>query len=51
MLVESLAVMIRSLDTTVLEDRLEAVEAQANSGTIGRPVLAINNMPDEDDAP
>jgi hypothetical protein len=43
MLVESLAVMIRCLDTTNLEDRLEAVEAQTNSGTMGRPVLAINN--------
>jgi hypothetical protein len=37
--------MIRCLDTTNLEDRLEAVEAQANSGTMGRPVLAINSPP------
>jgi hypothetical protein len=31
-LVESLAIMIRSLDTTELEDRLEAVEARAMHG-------------------
>jgi hypothetical protein len=42
MMIESLAVMIRSLDTTILEDRLEAVEANAE----GRPVLTvITNKP------
>jgi hypothetical protein len=47
MLVESLAVMIRCLDTTILEDRLEQVEAQANAAATGRPTLAYP-PPDDD---
>jgi hypothetical protein len=45
-LIESLAIMIRCLDTTALEDRLEQVEANAESG---RPVLTIVNAVDDDD--
>jgi hypothetical protein len=45
-LIESLAIMIRCLDTTALEDRLEQVEANAESG---RPVLTLVNAVDDDD--
>jgi hypothetical protein len=50
-LIESLAIMIRSLDTTVLEDRLEAAEARANAGDGGRPQLTVINSArmEEDD--
>jgi hypothetical protein len=46
LLFESLAIMIRCLDTTELEDRLEQVEENAASG---RPVLTVVNAIDDDD--
>jgi hypothetical protein len=39
-LVEALAVMIKCLDVTTLEDRLEQVEAQVSAAATGRPTLA-----------
>jgi hypothetical protein len=45
-LIESLAIMIRCLDVSTLEDRLEQVEANSESG---RPMLTIVNAVDDDD--
>jgi hypothetical protein len=39
-MVEALAVMIKCLDVTTLEDRLEQVEAQASAAATGKPTLA-----------
>ena len=44
-LIESIAIMIRCLDTTILEDRLEEVERNAQSG---KPVLMVVNAVDDD---
>jgi hypothetical protein len=46
-IIESLSLMIRCLDTTVLEDRLEQVEAQTSAAATGRPTLAYP-PPDDD---
>jgi hypothetical protein len=46
-MVEALAVMIKCLDVTTLEDRLEQVEAQASAAATGRPTLAYP-APDTD---